>query len=40
MRDGIDVWGTPPEGVDVMRRLKAAFDPKGILNAGRFVGGI
>jgi len=39
-RDGIDVWGTPPEGLGVMQRLKAAFDPKGILNPGRFVGGI
>jgi glycolate oxidase FAD binding subunit len=39
-RDGIDVWGTPPEGLSVMQRLKAAFDPKGILNPGRFVGGI
>jgi glycolate oxidase FAD binding subunit len=39
-RDGIDVWGAPPEGLSVMQRLKAAFDPKGILNPGRFVGGI
>jgi glycolate oxidase FAD binding subunit len=39
-RDGIDVWGMPPDGLGVMRRLKAAFDPKGILNPGRFVGGI
>jgi glycolate oxidase FAD binding subunit len=39
-RDGIDVWGTPPDGLGVMQRLKAAFDPKGILNPGRFVGGI
>jgi glycolate oxidase FAD binding subunit len=35
-----DVWGPPPDGVAVMRRLKAEFDPKGILNPGRFVGGI
>jgi FAD/FMN-containing dehydrogenase len=39
-RDGIDVWGTPPEGLSVMQRLKAAFDAKGILNPGRFVGAI
>lgn len=39
-RDGIDVWGMPPDGLGVMQRLKAAFDPKGILNPGRFVGGI
>jgi len=39
-RDRIDVWGTPPDGLGVMTRLKAAFDAKGILNPGRFVGGI
>lgn len=39
-RDWIDVWGTPPDGLGVMKRLKAAFDAKGILNPGRFVGGI
>jgi glycolate oxidase FAD binding subunit len=35
--DGIDPWGTPPRTIDVMRRLKAAFDPDGVLNPGRFV---
>jgi len=40
VRDGIDVWGRPPDGLGVMQRLKAAFDAKGILNPGRFVGGI
>jgi glycolate oxidase FAD binding subunit len=39
-RDGVDVWGPPPEGLGVMKRLKVAFDPKGILNPGRFLGGI
>lgn len=34
---GIDAWGTRPKTLDVMRRLKAAFDPDGILNPGRFV---
>jgi FAD/FMN-containing dehydrogenase len=36
----IDVWGTPPDGLGLMKRLKAAFDSKGILNPGRFVGRI
>jgi glycolate oxidase FAD binding subunit len=40
VRPYVDVWGPPPDGFSAMKRLKAEFDPKGILNPGRFVGGI
>ncbi len=35
----LDVWGPSP-ALEVMRRLKARFDPHTILNPGRFIGGI
>ena len=35
----IDVWGPVP-AFDVMRNLKARFDPHTTLNPGRFVGGL
>ena len=40
VKSGIDVWGEPPGGLDVMRRIKQELDPAGILNPGRFVAGI
>jgi glycolate oxidase FAD binding subunit len=40
IRDAIEVWGDPGEGLDLMRRVKSQFDPKSTLNPGRFVGGI
>jgi glycolate oxidase FAD binding subunit len=35
-----DVWGSPGDSLEAMRRLKAAWDPKGVLSPGRFVGGL
>ena len=33
----LGAWGTPPPTLELMRGLKRAFDPQGILNPGRFV---
>ncbi len=37
---GLDCWGTPPDSFPLMREIKRRFDPEGILNPGRFLGGI
>lgn len=38
--DRIDPWGTPPETVPLQRRIKAAFDPVGVMAPGRLPGGV
>jgi len=40
IRTALNVWGEPPVALERMRAVKAAFDPQGTLNPGRFVGGI
>jgi glycolate oxidase FAD binding subunit len=36
----IDVWGGSPPALALMREIKRQLDPRGLLNPGRFVGGI
>jgi glycolate oxidase FAD binding subunit len=40
VKRSIDVWGDVGAGLPLMRRIKEMFDPNGIMNPGRFVGGI
>lgn len=40
VKQHLDIWGPPPSGFAVMRRLKQQFDPNNILNPGRFIGGL
>jgi glycolate oxidase FAD binding subunit len=36
----VDCWGTLPDSFPLMREVKRRFDPEGVLNPGRFLGGI
>ncbi|HET7840837.1 MAG TPA: FAD-binding oxidoreductase [Terriglobia bacterium] len=40
MEGRVDAWGPVGDDFETMRKLKEAWDPKGILSPGRFVGGI
>jgi glycolate oxidase FAD binding subunit len=40
LKEHLDVWGDVGTSLPVMKRLKSALDPRGIMNPGRFVGGI
>ncbi len=40
IKEGLDVWGVEPPGLELMSRLKLEFDGIGVLNPGRFVGGL
>ncbi len=38
LKESLDVWGpADPGALAIMKRLKAEFDPRGILNPGRYV---
>ena len=40
VKDQIDVWDYTGDSLEIMRRLKEQYDPNGILNPNRFIGGI
>lgn len=40
LRQQVDMWGDAGSALPLMKRIKHQFDPRGILNRGRFVGGI
>jgi glycolate oxidase FAD binding subunit len=40
LKSKINLWGTIGDDLKWMRKVKTAFDPHGILNPGRFYGGI
>jgi glycolate oxidase FAD binding subunit len=37
LRREVGAWGSPPQTLELMKRLKNAFDPQRTLNPGRFV---
>jgi FAD/FMN-containing dehydrogenase len=40
VRDGLEIWGGAPDGLDLMRELRRAHDPLETLNPGRYIPGL
>jgi glycolate oxidase FAD binding subunit len=40
LKSSVDVWGPAGDDFEVMQKVKAAWDPKGVLAPGRLVGGL
>jgi glycolate dehydrogenase FAD-binding subunit len=40
LKQGVEVWGPTPTTISLQREIKRQFDPKGLLNPGRFLAGI
>jgi len=40
IKSKMDVWGSAGDALALTRSIKAQFDPTGVLNPGRFIGGI
>jgi glycolate oxidase FAD binding subunit len=39
-KQGVEVWGPSPATISLQREVKRQFDPKGLLNPGRFWSGL
>jgi glycolate oxidase FAD binding subunit len=40
LKRSLGAWGKPGDALQVMRRVKAELDPRGLMSPGRFLGGI
>jgi len=40
LKSSLDVWGPVGDDFEVVKKVKAVWDPKGVLAPGRFVGGL
>ena len=40
LKTGLSLWGAPPEGLELMRRLREKFDPQRIMIPGRLGWGL
>jgi glycolate oxidase FAD binding subunit len=40
LKQGVEVWGPSPVTISLQREIKRQFDPKGLLNPGRFLAGL
>ncbi|NEP18660.1 MAG: FAD-binding oxidoreductase [Leptolyngbya sp. SIO4C1] len=40
VKQAVDIWGYTGSALSLMKQLKANFDPQGLFNAGRYVGGL
>ena len=40
VKEKTDIWGEPAGDFPLMQRIKEQFDPRGIINPGRFLGGL
>jgi glycolate oxidase FAD binding subunit len=39
-KQGVEVWGPSPTTISLQREIKRQFDPRGLLNPGRFLAGL